>query len=237
MNVSKFQPLHSIKYLVIGLLAVAFLFSGVKVLAASRQQAVSAASPAAAVQSSSASGKMSAFDFQNAMRKLWEEHVTWTRLYIISVAADLPDKDVTAQRLLQNQTDIGNAVKAFYGNAAGDQLTALLREHILLAAALLDDVKSGNADKAKLDSQAWYANGDQIATFLSNANPKNWPLATMKAQMKMHLDLTLAEAGDRLNGKYADDIKDYDRVENHILAMADVLSSGIIKQFPNKFTR
>jgi len=232
MNYSKFQPLKNLKFFVIAIVALALVLSGFTALAASKQQASTAAAPAAA----SASGKISTVDFQNSMRKLWEEHVTWTRLYIISVAGNLPDQDVTAQRLLQNQTDIGNAVKAFYGDAAGNQLTSLLKDHILLAAAILADVKAGDNAKAQADTQAWYANADQIATFLSNANPKNWPLATMKAQMKMHLDLTLAEAGDRLNGKYAADIQDYDRIENHILGMSDLLSSGIIKQFPDKFT-
>ena len=88
---------------------------------------------------------------------------------------------------------------------------------------------------AKADSDKWYANADAIATFLSSANPKNWPLNTMKSQMKMHLDLTLQEAADRLNGKFVDDVKDFDRIENHILGMADVLSNGITRQFPERF--
>ena len=52
----------------------------------------------------------------DGMRKLWEDHVTWTRLFIVSAAAGLPDKDATTARLLQNQTDIGDAV-------AGDEGT------------------------------------------------------------------------------------------------------------------
>jgi hypothetical protein len=84
--------------------------------------------------------------FHDAMRKLWEDHITWTRLYIISAAEDLPDKALTAQRLLQNQADIGDAIKRFYGEAAGDQLTALLEEHILIAAELIDAAKAGDDD-------------------------------------------------------------------------------------------
>ncbi|HEY6041074.1 MAG TPA: hypothetical protein VIX58_03005, partial [Anaerolineae bacterium] len=154
-----------------------------------------------------ATAATSAVDFRNAVRKLWEDHVTWTRLYIVSVAADLPDKDLTAQRLLQNQTDIGNAIKPYYGDDAGNKLTALLKDHILGAADLLAAAKAG--DKAKTDaaSAKWYANGDDIATFLSGANAKSWPLDAMKAGMKMHLDLTLQESVDRLGGKFADDIK------------------------------
>ncbi len=179
--------------------------------------------------------RISTLDFRNTMRKLWEDHVTWTRLYIISAAAGLPDQDLTAQRLLQNQVDIGNAIKPFYGDDAGNQLTALLKDHILGAADLIAAAKAGDKAKVAAASAKWYANADDIATFLSGANPKAWPLADMKMGMKMHLDLTLQEAVDRLGGKYADDIKDYDTVHEHILGLADLLSTGLISQFPDKF--
>ncbi|HSD85363.1 MAG TPA: hypothetical protein VLG46_15985 [Anaerolineae bacterium] len=177
----------------------------------------------------------SALDFRTDMRKLWEDHITWTRLYIVSAAADLPDKDQVAQRLLQNQVDIGNAIKPYYGDEAGTQLTALLKDHILGAADLLAAAKGGDQAKVAAASQKWYANADDIATFLSKANPKSWPLADMKDGMKMHLDLTLTEATARLQGNFAQDIADYDKVHEHILGLADLLSSGIIAQFPDKF--
>ena len=173
--------------------------------------------------------------FHDAMRKLWEDHITWTRLYIVSAAGNLPDVDQTAQRLLANQADIGNAIKPFYGDAAGERLTALLREHILTAAKLIAAAKSGDTAAVSATSRAWYANGDSIAAFLSNANGNNWPLATLRSAMHMHLDLTLQEATARLHGDWAADIAAYDKVHRHILQMADVLSDGIIKQFPRQF--
>src|SRR5512141_3276206 len=112
-----------------------------------------------------AKGKMDAQAFHDGMRKLWEDHITWTRLYIVSAASDLPDKGLTAQRLLQNQVDIGNAIKPFYGDAAGNQLTALLRDHILLAAQLIDAAKSGNKAAFADANQRWYANANDIADF------------------------------------------------------------------------
>ena len=173
--------------------------------------------------------------FHDATRKLWEDHITWTRLAIVSFAADLPDLPATEARLLRNQTDIGNAVKPYYGRAAGNRLTALLKEHILGAVALLQAAKSGDQDRIKQASDAWYANGTQIADFLHNANPRNWPKGEMRSMMKAHLDETLAEAVHRLSGDYAADIRDYERVHHHILEMADMLSDGIIKQFPTRF--
>ena len=173
--------------------------------------------------------------FQNDMRKLWEDHVTWTRLYIVSAVAGLPDTAVTAQRLLDNQRDIGNAVAEFYGKDAGDKLTSLLRDHILTAADLVTAAKAGDQAKVAAAKTKWYANANDIAAFLHGANPNNWPLATLQSAMKTHLDQTLDEATHQLHGDYPASIKDYDAIVHHILMMADVLSSGIIKQFPKKF--
>src|SRR5690349_5535880 len=136
--------------------------------------------PAAASSAGPNAAPVSTTAFRDAMRKLWEDHITWTRLYIISAAADLPDKDATTQRLLQNQADIGDAIKSYYGDAAGDQLAALLKDHILDAAALLTAAKAGDNAGVQAASDKWYANADDIATFLNKANPDNWPLDAMK---------------------------------------------------------
>jgi hypothetical protein len=181
------------------------------------------------------SAATSSHDFTNAMRQLWEDHITWTRLYIVSAAAGLPDTDANAQRLLQNQTDLGDAIKPYYGEQAGNQLTALLKDHILGAADLVSAAKAGDSAAVDAASKKWYANGDDIAAFLNMANPQGFPLDTMKAEMKMHLDLTLAEVTARLQGEFAADIQAYDKVHEHILGMSDALSSGIIKQFPDQF--
>jgi hypothetical protein len=173
--------------------------------------------------------------FHDAMRKLWEDHITWTRLAIVSFAGGLPDLQATEARLLANQVDIGNAIKPYYGRAAGNRLTALLREHILGAVALLQAAKSGDQAQIANASAAWYANANQIADFLHAANPHAWPRRTMRSMMKTHLDQTLAEAQHRLQGRYADDVRDYDAVHHHILVMADTLSAGIMRQFPRRF--
>jgi len=180
--------------------------------------------------------KMSAMSFHDAMRKLWEDHVTWTRLAIVDVAAGAPDTGPTVARLLQNQVDIGNAVKPFYGDAAGVGLTALLTTHIVLAANILVDAKAGDTTGVNENVTVWYANANDIAAFLHNANPKNWPLDAMQSMMKTHLDLTLQEGVAQLTGDYATSISTYEQVHLEILQMADMLSAGIVAQFPSLFT-
>jgi hypothetical protein len=173
--------------------------------------------------------------FHDAMRKLWEDHITWTRLAIVSFAGGLPDFDATAARLLENQDDIGNAIKPYYGKRAGNQLTALLKEHITGAVELLKAAKAGDDAKFKQANDAWYRNGDEIARFLNKANPKYIKLGKIQALMRGHLDQTLEEASARLKGDFAADIRAYDEIHEHILVMADTLSSGIINQFPKQF--
>jgi hypothetical protein len=173
--------------------------------------------------------------FHDAMRKLWEDHITWTRLVIVSLANDLPDSGPTVQRLLQNQDDIGDAIKPFYGDAAGEQLSALLRDHILIAAEILQAAKNDDTTALNDAIARWYANADDIAVFLNSANPKNWPLNEMKAMMREHLDLTLQEAVAYLHGDHAASIAAYDQIHLQALSMADMLSEGVLKQFPNDF--
>jgi hypothetical protein len=173
--------------------------------------------------------------FHDEMRKLWEDHITWTRLAIVTFADGSAGFDATAARLLQNQTDLGNAIKPFYGDAAGNQLTALLRDHITIAVEILQAAKAGDTDAFNEASDRWYANANDIADFLSAANPRSWPQAELRAAMKTHLDQTLAEAAHELAGDYAASVADYEEIHLHILDMADLLSSGIIRQFPSKF--
>ena len=173
--------------------------------------------------------------FQAAMRKLWEDHITWTRVFIISAAGDLPDKDAATQRLLQNQVDVGNAIKPYYGDAAGEKLTALLKEHITTAAEVVAAAKANDTAKMADANRRWFANADAIAAFLSTANPKNWPAAEMTKMMHDHLNLTTNEVQARLKGDWAADVQAYDRVHAQILVMADMLSAGIISQHSAKF--
>jgi len=169
-----------------------------------------------------------------AMHKLWEDHIVWTRNVILNIMDDLPGTDQAVNRLLQNQDDIGNAVKSFYGEAGGNELTRLLREHITIAADLLKAAKAGNNSAFVAANKKWIANADEIAGFLSKANP-NWKPEDMKKMMHDHLTLTTEEAVARLKKDYAADVKAYDKVHDEILMMADMLTDGIIKQFPAKF--
>jgi hypothetical protein len=174
-------------------------------------------------------------ELKTDMRRLWDDHVVWTRNVILNIIDDLPGTDEAVKRLMKNQDDIGNAIKPYYGEEAGKKLTDLLHTHISQAADLLKAAKKD--DNAAFDAinKKWKMNADEIAEFLSKANPDNWKSDEMKKMMQEHLTLTTNEAVARKKKDYAGDIAAFDKVDDAILKMSDMLSMGITAQFPEKF--
>ena len=226
----------------LALTALVALFSALVALAISGGPAAHAhgdgshdASTAATVAERQATLTRKEVALREGMRQLWEDHIVWTRLAIISLTTDSPDTEETVGRLLANQTHIGNAVKPFYGKAAGNTLTAELRKHILIAADLIAAAKAGDQAQLAVEQARWAKNADDIAGVLASVNPRYFKLAVLKAEMQMHLKLTTDEAVARLQGNWAADVAAYDRIHRHILHMSDYLSDGLVKQFPKRF--
>jgi hypothetical protein len=169
-----------------------------------------------------------------ALYNLWVEHVVYTRQYTVAAAGDHPDASFAAERLMKNQEDIGNAIKQFYGEQAGNQLTSQLKDHILIAVDLLEAAKAGNSTAVEENERKWYANADEIATFLSEANP-NWTKEDLLNMLNEHLSLTKTEAVARLTGDYATDVTTFDALYQHAVSMADEFTVGIVNQFPERF--
>lgn len=176
----------------------------------------------------------SATALRQDMRKLWTDHVIWTRDYIIAAVGDQPDASAAATRLMKNQDDIGAAVASYYGKPAGDKLTALLKEHITIAVDIIKFAKAADRASQQQADAKWKQNAEDIADFLAKANP-NWPRATLVDMMNRHLSTTTDEVVARLTKNWDADVRAFDAVYSHILVMADALSDGIIKQFPAKF--
>ena len=178
-------------------------------------------------------GQAAGMTLHDNMRRLWSDHVVWTRQYIVAATSDDPSASAALARLMKNQEDIGNAVKPFYGDAAGAKLTDLLKQHISIAGELVTAAKAGDQAKQSNADKRWHDNAGEIATFLSGANP-NWTREALVGMLNMHLDLTTKEAVARLQKNWTDDQTTFDSIYTQAMEMADALSSGIVKQFPNK---
>jgi hypothetical protein len=173
-------------------------------------------------------------NLRTALRKLWADHAIWTRQYIVAFASDGQDTGAAATRLLKNQEHIGNAIVPFYGEVAGARLTDLLKQHILIAVDLLTAAKAGDDAEFQRQDQRWSQNAEEIAAFLSGANP-NWPKNDVVDLLSVHLKLTKDEAVARLAGKWDDDVSAFDDIFTEIMTVSDTLADGIVKQFPDRF--
>ena len=168
------------------------------------------------------------------MRDVWQEHVAWTRNVILCLVDDLPGKTQAVNRLLQNQKDIANTFKPYYGAAAAQQLTDLLTQHIMLFPDVVQAYMLGDKAACAAAELKWNANAAAIAAFLSKSNP-NWGLADMEKMMDQHLKLTTDEAVQRIQKDYEADVTAYDKAQHAMQKMADMLTDGIVQQFPTKF--
>lgn len=171
---------------------------------------------------------------QNYMRSLWEQHVAWTSLAIISIIFNLPDLNVTVARLLQNAPDMGNSLQPFYGKKAAKKYSDLIKDHLVIAADLVKAAKAGDQNAALNAEKKWYRNGDEIVEFLSSINPY-LPKEEFRKMFYEHLALTKSEAVSILNKDYQSSVKLYDKIEKGALEMADAITAAIVKQFPQVF--
>ncbi len=174
------------------------------------------------------------YALQLALNRLWTDHVVWTRQYIVSALADLPDAQADVNRLMKNQEELGGAIAPYYGAEAGNKLTELLKAHIVIAADVVKAAKNNASADVKTAEEKWHQNADEIAAFLSSANP-NWTKQALTDMLYNHLDLTTKEATLRLGQEWDADIANFDKILTQALMMAHTFADGIVKQFPDKF--
>jgi hypothetical protein len=170
-----------------------------------------------------------------AMRQLWSEHMQWTYATVDAFFHNQDGLQAQLDRLLANQADIGAAIVPFYGQAAGDQLTDLLTTHINQAVPVLTAAQAEDTEGLETALADWYANAQEIADFLSAANPENWPQSATRPMLEGHIDTTVVYATDLLQGDYVSAIEHFDEASHHMLMLADTLAAGLIAQFPDQF--
>lgn len=169
-------------------------------------------------------------NLMNELRKLWEEHVFWSRLFVVSALGELPDIETTTKRLLRNPADFAKVLEIYYGRPKAGTFRGLFDEHIKIAASIVNNAKQGNNKAVEQYSRLWENNADQIAAFLAGINP-NWPESEWKKSLHDHLRMITDMVIARLSGEYMKDSMIFDMIEEQALEMADAMAAGIISQF------
>jgi hypothetical protein len=161
------------------------------------------------------------------LRKLFTDHAVYTKFYIESFLSNLPDSTFIAKRLMDNQKDIGNAVKPIVGTSKGDALIALLTEHIQCAAEVLAHLLAKEDAAMKRSIRSLFRNSDDVATFLNSLNPRKLPLDVVKREFRMHNQHVLNIATLHAKKEYEKEIAEYDAYFNHMMRFSDMLYDAL----------
>jgi hypothetical protein len=217
INKTKFAPIFRLTFIAVFILALV------------------ASSVVPAFAQPLAAKKTSRLAYHDEWRKLWEDHITWTRVVIIGILDELPGTETYVGRLLQNYEDMEDALAPYYGEDA-EVLGDLIKDHLVIAAEILTAAHDGDTAAMNDAIARWYANAHDIAVQMNEMNPQFWPLEETEQMWVEHLDATLQEATTHLSGDFAGEVAAYDMIHDLALEMADFMSNGVMQQFPSKFT-
>jgi len=174
-------------------------------------------------------------ELQLALRNLWQGHIFWVRNVVLMTK--LGDKDaakVAEEQVVQNAKDIANSITPYYGKEASDKLFSLLAGHYAAVKDYMNAVFTGNKDAKATAMDKMKKNADEIATFLSSANPKNWPKDAIMSALMAHMGFHMAQI-DEINAKnFSGEAKTWEAMKNQVNQIADVLATGIYNQFGSK---
>lgn len=169
---------------------------------------------------------------ESVMRKLWNDHIVWTRQYIISEMAATADKDAIFNRLRQNSQEIAKAMKAQYPGIDEATLGTLLDSTVITMTTLIFQTNIGSGASGGSDAyttkEILMKHLDRMAVFLNAANP-GWSLPELKLMLQGYLNETHNEILARKNKIWDADIAAYDRLNNHVMKLADAFASGTIQ--------
>jgi hypothetical protein len=207
--------------------AVALVLSGPPANAADtgHSHAVTAETPASA--------KLQAT--RAAERKLWRGHAEAVRKVVVAKIAGNAAAEKTAEAgVVANAREIANSISPFYGQAASDKLFNLLAGHYGAVKAYLDASVAKDAKGQSNATDGLTSNADQIATFLSNANP-HLPKATVMELLQVHAGHHISQIQELIARDAAAEAKTRAAMLEHMDVLGDALANGIAAQFPSKF--
>jgi hypothetical protein len=200
---------------------------------------VSAAADSPSAQSSTASRGPAPAKLartQAALRDLWLGHIFWVREVVQGLAQKNSAAAAAAeQQVVANAKQIAGSIEPFYGKPASEQLFKLLAGHYSAVRAHADATVAGNAADAKRALGQLTANADEVATFLSSANPY-LPKATLNSLLTAHGGHHVQQNQQLAANDLAGDARTWEAMKNHMYAIADALGSALAKQFPEKFS-
>ena len=169
-----------------------------------------------------------------AMRAAWEANAGWTRMYIVSSLAGLTDVNRVNSRLLESADGVADALRPYYPYPVAESLAKQFKRQVLLTVALVTAARNGDSLQTAAASANWSAGSDSLTQFLVRTNP-NLPSGKLGDLLHAYQDRTWRQIAARTRQDWFADVVACDQTDIEARAIADALSAGIVKQFPDRF--
>lgn len=180
-----------------------------------------------------AAGKVA--ETRAALRDLWVAHIFWVRGVVFATLAKNGSAATAAeQAVVANAKDIADAIAPFYGQPASEKLFSLLAGHYGAIKEYLEAAVKKDAAAESKATDHLTANAQEIAGFLSGANP-NLPKETLEELLLAHGAHHLQQIQEVQAGQYDKEAATWSAMKGHIYVIADALTDALAKQFPDKF--
>ena len=167
-------------------------------------------------------------DLKATLRKLFTDHAVYTKFVLNDIVDGVSSVNAFLNRLLDNQVDIGNQLKAIIGEEAGNTLTYLLQQHIKLAGEVIKSA-AGHDDENVLQRNVneLFENSNKVAEFLSSLNPEQLPYDVTESMFHTHNQFVIDMTISRLNGQHEEEQRLYDAYYNEILELSDAIYNAL----------
>lgn len=176
------------------------------------------------------------FETAALLRDLWIGHIFWVRAVSIATIEKQEAAAKAAElKAAANAQSIAATIEPFYGAAAKNAFFKLLAGHYGAVKAYLVATVADDAAKQGTATQSLTSNAEEIASFLSKANPY-LPKDAVNNLLLAHGGHHIQQIQELKDRKYEAEAHTWEKMKNHIYQIADATADALAKQFAEKFS-
>ena len=139
------------------------------------------------------------------------------------------------KQAVANAQAIAASIEPFYGAPAKDKFFKLLAGHYGAVKAYLVAAVAGDVSAQAKATQSLTSNADEIATFLSQANPY-LPKDAVQGLLLAHGGHHIQQIQQLRDRNYDAEAQTWEEMKKHVYQIADATADALAKQFAEKFT-
>lgn len=171
-------------------------------------------------------------ELRTNMRYIFTQYLAWQRVAAAETLAGAQDAAKAQARFVSSQDDICGIFKSYFGDYNGGQITNIFKQYNQFISDYVEATRS-HGDKALIINRM-HDKSEEIGSLLNMAN-MSWSKDEISAAFKKYSDMLVSEIDLQGNNPGSVDTAMMDATYAQSMDMADIFTSGIIKQDPAKF--